>query len=232
VTQTGDIAFLSALAALTLGTLTLWYPLRFYRDADAEWALVSKLRRYGGQPSLRTPEWEQVRKVQHWALIALGAACWLGGGYLLVGWFAHRSKVGSEQAEFDAFDVTDCSLDRLTIVSRASSARWVDVGPLRAMNQAIASSKWEGRPAAISLDALGAGVLPSQVDVTARSQSSFLLAPGEARAIDLSAGAGECARWAADKVARDCKHLVFRFRTAAAEGASHDLDVLRFCELR
>jgi hypothetical protein len=232
MTGLSDVTIGAAIGALAFGTLTLWYPLRFYRDADAEWAFLSKLRRYGGQPSTRTPEWERARVFFQWLMILLGGGLWIVGGYVLVHAFVVRQQVSGAHAEFDAFEVTECRLDRLTVVSRASADRWVEVGPLRAMRDALASPEWEGRPVALSLDGLGAGVIPTQVDLFAAAPSSFRLAPGESRTLDLSAGPGSCGIPATTKGSRECRHLVFHFRVAPAEGAAHALDVLRFCELR
>jgi hypothetical protein len=225
-----EIQVVASLAFLVLGMAVLSYPIRFFKDADREWTFIERWRRRGGQPSLRTPEWEQARKPWHMAYVLLGLPLVVGGLFFLGDAAVATAQGSARFADFDELAVTRCSLDVLEVQNRGDTSRWVEVGPLRAM-RAIPDREWDGRPVAISLDALGHGVIPAQVDVAVRGASGMLLAPGKRHAFSLSAGAGSCKPMGSTVGSRDCEDLVFRLVSAAAEGASADLDVLRFCRL-
>lgn len=216
---------------LLFGAIIVAATLKFWKDADFAWKWHRAYLRHGGIKPRRTREWERTRKIPLGILLVLGAACFLGGSWVVVESITVKSRWELQRVRFDEIDINHCSLTFLSFTNRASESRFVTIGPVRAGTSVTTHPNWPGRQVALGMEAIGDGILSSQQEVTVSGQSTIEIRAGESAGFDLATGAGSCDSPLFLGRKTQCPNLIFRFKVTDSFGGSPDLDIVRHCDL-
>lgn len=216
---------------LLFGIAIVAVTLKFWTDVDFAWKWQRKYLRHGGIKPRRTPEWEQTRKIPLGILFVVGVACFLGGAWICTQSVSASSSRALQETRFDEIEINHCSLSLLSLTNRASASRFVTIGPVRAGTAITPHTNWPGRQVSIGMDALGDGITATQQELTISGESTLEIKAGESASISLAAGSGSCSSMAALGSKTVCSKLIFGFKVTNVQGASPDLDIVRYCDL-